>query len=353
MENLQNTSMSLARPDTQKLSAKLKWALAVGSSGLFILLLAMFNTPLANHGVLLAASLSLISVGVVLYANELYLKKSEGIKNDGVWFNALSSRGAIGWVVGVVLTMFYVVLYFYPHLLGLGAHGAKNTGLIALFDPLSHLLSGGDASQWFVYGTLYTLAILLFGFKFMLKYRGNRYQQLRTLSVMFFQFGFAFLIPELMAGLNSTSNLPYYDLKNMWPLNYYNFEQYRVDGFISAGNMGMAFLIFGIVSIFVISPFLTYKYGKRWYCSWVCGCGGLAETAGDPFRHLSSKTLASWKIERWLIHLVLVFVVLMTTAVVLTYLETDSSKYWLTKDVFLVLVGLLLTTVFTLSFFAA
>ena len=351
MENLQNTSMSLARPDTQKLSAKLKWALAVGSSGLFILLLAMFNTPLANHGVLLAASLSLISVGVVLYANELYLKKSEGIKNDGVWFNALSSRGAIGWVVGVVLTMFYVVLYFYPHLLGLGAHGAKNTGLIALFDPLSHLLSGGDASQWFVYGTLYTLAILLFGFKFMLKYRGNRDQQLRTLSVMFFQFGFAFLIPELMAGLNSTSNLPYYDLKNMWPLNYYNFEQYRVDGFISAGNMGMAFLIFGIVSIFVISPFLTYKYGKRWYCSWVCGCGGLAETAGDPFRHLSSKTLASWKIERWLIHLVLVFVVLMTTAVVLTYLETDSSKYWLTKDVFLVLVGLLLTTVFTLTMF--
>jgi polyferredoxin len=26
---------------------------------------------------------------------------------------------------------------------------------------------------------------------------------------------------------------------------------------------------------------------KRWYCSWVCGCGGLAETAGDSYRHLS------------------------------------------------------------------
>jgi polyferredoxin len=48
-------------------------------------------------------------------------------------------------------------------------------------------------------------------------------------------------------------------------------------------------LLFGVVSIFVISPFLTYKYGKRWYCSWVCGCGGLAETAGDSFRQLSSK----------------------------------------------------------------
>jgi hypothetical protein len=46
---------------------------------------------------------------------------------------------------------------------------------------------------------------------------------------------------------------------------------------------------------------------KRWYCSWVCGCGGLAETAGDPFRHLSDSTQKSWKIERWMIHSVLVF----------------------------------------------
>jgi hypothetical protein len=29
----------------------------------------------------------------------------------------------------------------------------------------------------------------------------------------------------------------------------------------------------------------------------------LAETAGDSYRHLSSKTDTSWKIERWMIHL--------------------------------------------------
>jgi hypothetical protein len=28
----------------------------------------------------------------------------------------------------------------------------------------------------------------------------------------------------------------------------------------------------------------------------------LAETAGDSYRHLSSKTDTSWKIERWMIH---------------------------------------------------
>jgi polyferredoxin len=348
MNHKTNYSMSLASPEANDLSTKQKIALALGVIGLFILVLALFNTHFPNKGLFLILSLSLISVGIILFANDAYLTKLEGIKNDGVWFKSLSSRGILGWLTGIILTSFYIVLYFYPDLLGLGIDGASNTGLISLFDPLSKLLSGNPASQWFVYGTLYTIAIIVFGYKFMLKYRHNRYQQLRTLSVMFFQLGFAFLIPEFMARLNSdTFVLPYYDLKNMWPLNYYNFEQYRIDEFINAGNIGIALLIFGVLSIFVISPFLTYKYGKRWYCSWVCGCGGLAETAGDSFRHLSSKKLSAWKTERWLIHTVLVFVVLMTTAVVYTYLGYDPNKYWLTKDLFLALVGGFLTLVFT------
>ncbi len=350
MKNDEAPSMSLARPDQAPVSLKLKLALGFGTLGLFILVLALFNVQLPNQVGLLVASLSLISIGIIIYANELYLSKQAGINNNGVWFKSIASRGILGWITGIVLTSFYVVLYFYPKLLGLGTAGEANTGLIALFDPLSVLLNGNAASQWFVYGTLYTLAILLFGYKFLLKYRGNKYQQLRTFSVMFFQLGFAFLIPEFMARLNSdTFKLPYYDLKNMWPLNYYHFDQYRVDDFINAGNIGMALLAFGIISIFVISPILTYKYGKRWYCSWVCGCGGLAETAGDSFRQLSSKTLTSWKIERWLIHVVLVFVVLMTTAVIASYLGNDANHYWLTKSLFLLLVGVFLTLVFALT----
>ena len=111
----------------------------------------------------------------------------------------------------------------------------------------------------------------------------------------------------------------------------------------------MGLLIFGVLSIFVITPILTYKYGKRWYCSWVCGCGGLAETAGDSFRQLSSKKLSAWKLERWLIHAVMVFVVLMTTAVIYTYLGYDPNKYWMTKGLFLILVGAFLTLVFALT----
>ena len=339
--------MSLAKPEANDLSSKQKIAVFIGVVGLFILTLALLNINFPNKTLFLTLSLGCIAAGTVIFANDMYLTKLEGIKNDGVWFKSISSRGILGWITGIVLTLFYIVLYFYPNLLGLGQNGESNTGLIALFDPLSELLSGRPASQWFVYGTLYTVAILVFGYKFLLKYRHNKYQQLRTASVMFFQLAFAFLIPEFMYRLNS--DLPYYDLKSIWPLNYYNFERYRINQFIEAGDIGLALLIFGVVSIFIITPILTYKYGKRWYCSWVCGCGGLAETVGDPFRQLSDKRQVAWKIERWVIHSVLVFVILMTTAVIYSYLGKDSSKYWLTRDVFLGLVTGFLTLIFALT----
>lgn len=338
--------MSLARPDALKIKLNQKIAVVIGIIGLFIMTLALFNINFTNQGLLLTISISLIALGIVIYSRQAYLTKQEGIKNDGTWFKSVSSRGLWGWIVGLILTGFYIVLYFFPEYLGLGTDGAANTALIKLFDPLSQLLSGRDASQWFVYGTLYTLAILAFGYKFLLKYRHNRYQQLRTLSVMFFQLAFAFLIPEFMYVMNN--DLPYYDLKSIWPLNYYLFDEWSVKGFLSAGHIGLGLLLFGIISIFLITPLLTYKFGKRWYCSWVCGCGGLAETAGDSFRQLSSKKLHAWRIERWLIHLVLVFSVVMTTAVVYTYLGYDSNNFWLTRGVFITLVIGFLSLVFTI-----
>ncbi len=336
--------MSLARPDALDITTKQKVALGIGIVGLFILALALFNTDFANQGLFLTLALGFIVSGTAIYSRSAYLNKLEGIKNDGQWFKSISSRGFWGWAAGIILTTFYIILYFYPQYLGLGKDGAENTGLISLFDPLSQLLAGRNASQWFVYGTLYTIAILAFGYKFILKYRHNRYQKIRTVSVMFFQLGFAFLIPEFMYVMNN--DLPYYDLKSIWPLNYYIFDEWSVKGFLSNGNIGLALILFGILSIFVITPILTYKYGKRWYCSWVCGCGGLAETAGDPFRHLSSKKLSAWKLERWLIHLVLVFSVVMTTAMVYTYLGYDSNDFWLTRGVFITLVIVFLTMIF-------
>ena len=336
-------NMSLAGQPPKALTKGQRLATLTGFAGFAILLLAAFGVNFPNKGLWLSLSLLAMFFGISWFTVLSYRHKSKGIKNDGVWFKSISNMGFWGWITGIAITAFYIILYFFPQYLGLNGEGA-NKGVIALFDPLSLALSGNPASQWFVYGTLYTLAILAFGIKFLWKYRHNRYEVLRTISVMFFQTAFAFIIPEIMARLNGS--LPYYDLKNIWPLNYYNFERYRINGFISSGDIGLALLIFGVLSVFVISPILTYRYGKRWYCSWVCGCGGLAETAGDAFRQLSDKTVTAWKIERWVVHSVVVFVTLMTTAVVYSYLGNDTSKYWLTKSTFLFGVAGLLTLVF-------
>jgi len=346
-------NMALTGEPPKSLNTTQKIGVLIGMSGLLILLLASFNINLLNQSLWLTLSLVSLTVGIIVFSKGAYDKKLEGIKNDGVWFKSMSSRGILAWIAGIALTGFYIVLYFFAELLGLGQGvDGTNTGLVGLFDPLSRALSGNPASQWFVYGTLYTIAIIAFGIKFMMKYKHNRYEQLRTVSVMFFQTAFAFVIPELMARLNSdTFSLPYNDLKNMWPLNYYAFDQWRVDQFINAQNIGLFFLILAVLMVFVISPWLTYKYGKRWYCSWVCGCGGLAETAGDSFRQLSDKGIKAWKFERWMINAVLVFAVVMTVAVISTFLGYDATKYWFTKNVFLLSVGVFLTVLFAGIFY--
>lgn len=350
MANQTDHSLSLAAHSGTEHSARQKLAVALGLVGLFIMALALFNVQFPHKGIWLATALAAIVGGTILFANDMYLGKPKGVHWDGVWFRSMSSRGLSAWALGILLTLFYVVIYWFPQYLGYNEKGS--TGLVSLFDPLSYVLNGGPASQWFLYGTLYTIAILAFGYKFILKYRHNKYQIVRTCSVMFFQLGFAFLIPEILAKLNPKA--PYFgkDLKNMWPLNYDFFSDWNLKGMLGSGSFGMFFLLFGLALVFIISPILTYFYGKRWYCSWVCGCGGLAETAGDSFRHLSTKTEKAWKFERISIHTVLVFAFVMTVAIVYSFLGNNPDQSFLTQQTFTYgIVAFIIILVGTLYFF--
>ncbi len=338
--NLMDTSLSLANPGA-RLDNVQKLGLSLASIGVLILLVTIFGINFPNPGLFAGISIALMTLGGVIYTHRTYGGKPEGIKNNGVWQDSLSNRGTWGWIIGIILTGFYCLLYWWPQYLGLGSDGAANTGMVAMFDPLSQFLKKQNASQWFVYGTLYTVAIFVMGYKYIYKYRHNRYQIIRTLSVMFFQLGFAFLIPEILMRLNH----PYNDFKNMWPLNYYFFDGWSIDGMINGGSMGMFMLSWGFIMMFVLSPFLTYKYGKRWYCSWVCGCGGLAETAGDPYRHLSDKSLKAWQVERWMIHAVLALVTLVTMAVIFSYVNDNQGKILITPLILLGIIGLLIASV--------
>jgi polyferredoxin len=242
-----------------------------------------------------------------------------------VFTSSLTNAGLWGWALGIVLTGFYVALYWFPETLGFVKNG-NNTGIVALFDPLKRLLTGHNSdSQWFVYGTLYTVAILSMGIKFMLKYRHNRYQLIRTSVVMVSQLFLAYLIPEILEGLTTGQAYFAKDIKNIWPLNYYFFNDWHLNAMTDGGALGRIFLVVGIALFLIVTPVITYFAGKRWYCSWVCGCGGLAETAGDPFRQLSSKKVSAWKIERWMIHTVLVLVFIMTGATLYGYFSNSST----------------------------
>lgn len=241
--------------------------------------------------------------------------------------------GWLGIVGGTYLILFYVLLYWAPEHI---------TPWMRMSDPLSHSLNGGPASQWFVYGMLYTVIVLVMGVRMIAKYRHNRYQIIRTFSVMFFQTAIAFLLPEVLVRLNQ----PYYDFKNIWPLDYDFFFDYSLNELISSGALGIFMLVWGIALIIVGVPIFTYFYGKRWYCSWVCGCGGLAETMGDPYRQLSDKSLRAWKFERWIIHGVLVLAVVMTAGVLYTYFSGNYQILFINSDSLRTWYGFLIGSAF-------
>lgn len=342
-------SLSISNPHPPFVDGWQKLFAAIAGVGLLILFLAFTGVEYGNRGMWLAVALTSLAVGISGYGIRSHRKQEAGIQNNGAWFSTLTNRGMWGWVVGVIFTTFYVLLYWFPSVLGM--HEGGNTGLIGLFDPLSQWIKGKPASQWFMYGCFYTIAILFFGVKFLWKYRHTRHQQIRTASVMFFQLIFAFTIPEVLERLNQ----PSMDLKNIWPLNYYFFFDWNLDRLLEGGTLGVFMLGWGIALILLISPILAWFYGKRWYCSWVCGCGGLAETAGDPFRHLSDNSLKAWRIERWMVHGVLVFAVVMTAFVLYTYFTGHATLLGLNsysvREVYGFLIGGIFSGVIGVGFY--
>jgi len=287
--------------ENPKLDFIKKIGLGIFLLGVFSLLASLTGTAMQMPRLFLFLSFGLSIIGAVIYSIPVIWESPAGIKNNKIFFNNFTSRGIIAWIAGIIITAFYIFLYWFPSTI---------ENWIRLVDPLSYFLRGEKADRWFLYGTFYTLAVLFMGLKMIIKYRHSRYHIIRTFSVMFFQLGFAYLIPALLIMFNK----PEHYFTYFWPLKYQYLFPSSVHYLTSnSGALGYFMVFWGAAMTFIAVPLLSYFFGKRWYCSWVCGCGGLAETAGDPFRHLSDKSLKAWKIERWSIHSVLVFVVVTTT----------------------------------------
>ena len=202
------------RPDSRVRMSKLGPA-AVLVALLPTILYLFAGQDLSGGWVALALTLGLPSVVAMVWFY-LSLRGTEpGIKHDDTWFASGQNRGWSAWLWALGFTGFYVVLYFYGELQGVGMPPVLERP-IRLLDPLAELTQGQPSSHWFLYGVLYTLAILVFGVRMLMRYRHSRYQQVRTVSVMFFQFGFAWFLPNLLVYFKQ----PYMEFNGVWPLKY-------------------------------------------------------------------------------------------------------------------------------------
>ena len=307
MSEMIRESHSIVPPDP-KLDKFERVSLLIMGVSIAVMFTGMFYEydGIAKQSIFWSSLLGIIGGGL-FYGIHKHLKHKPGIQNHHLTHNSVTSRGAWGWLLGVIITVLYTLHYFFSENL---------TALTRLFDPLSELVRGGPAVEWFMYGTLYTVAVVVMGVKAIVKYRHSRYQIIRTCSIIFSQLILAWLIPHFMVSLKQPEFYPNY----FWPLEYKSLMPGKASElWTDFGTLGKFVLGWGIIMFLVATPILTYFYGKRWYCSWVCGCGGLANTAGDSWRQLSDKSSKAWKVERIMIYSVLVFVVVMTGLVWASY----------------------------------
>jgi thioredoxin reductase/polyferredoxin len=176
-----------------------------------------------------------------------------------------------------------------------------------------------DRPWAFWYTVLYTGLMTVFGFQALKRWgldRRDRFQILRFSSLIAFQWFFFFIIPEYLFQLavkhqwvgEVLANDPQfaeqawrsYGLVYAWPLFFYTFFY----------DPHMVWVVWGVLLTFVVIPVLVIFAGKR-YCSWICGCGGLAETFGDRWRHLAPKGKRSIRWE-WMNMAILLFAVAAT-----------------------------------------
>ncbi|GIX42643.1 MAG: hypothetical protein KatS3mg129_2376 [Leptospiraceae bacterium] len=301
----------------------------IGISIFFInIILKYFEFDISCY---LTFSLSLMLIlpffGSVILFSERYLKQPAGIDNNNIYSNTLTGRGIGAYILTILLTLIYILIYFGDkiELAGYNINLILTKYVYNQLNPLSNLLQNHNADNWFFYSTFYTYAILLYGIRMIMKYRHNNYQIIRTISVMFFQLGFAYIIPNILKLFKQ----PGFYFSYFWPLKPEYLYPYTWMQFSNQSKLAILFLIISVFISFVAVPVLTYFFGKRWYCSWVCGCGGLANTAGDFFRQHSSKTLLSWKIERILVYSILALITFITIALWINSLTSGKifGKY--------------------------
>jgi thioredoxin reductase/ferredoxin len=238
-----------------------------------------------------------------------------GIKMQGDW----------DWTRRIWVTAFAAFTYLFYVLKGgtefSEAHGmqvAKKAfwplgpdHIAGMVPDLLHVDLGFRAIDGAFWGTaMYSLLILVFGIRAYRKYP-QATQKKRYLSLITFQALFLFGIPELVAPavihtfgeggwawnlFGGDRAWKFYGLSVPWPLNIWALID--APSWTATGNKGtvVGWLLASASVSFIAVPLFVRYHGER-FCSWMCGCGGLAETLGDFWRHLAPRGTTSYKAE--------------------------------------------------------
>lgn len=183
-----------------------------------------------------------------------------------------------------------------------------------------------NPSLW--YSAVYTVVMVVFGLQAMKRWsRGwtDTYQIARFSSLILFQV-FSFVLIECLFAIYLPGDTWWraYAVTNPFPLLFDSF--YNLSG-VSPGELKGIISILAALVTFVVIPIAVRYHGKR-FCSWICGCGGLAETLGDRWRHLSPKGERS---RRWefMGTLVLFWAVVSAVVILVVYGgNTANSGLW-------------------------
>jgi thioredoxin reductase/ferredoxin len=188
-----------------------------------------------------------------------------------------------------------------------------------------------ESTTWFqqgyLYSLLYTMVMLVFGWRALMRWRGvakrPRYQTYRYLTLLAFQLVF-FLVANVVAvqALSVQNSWRAWGLYQPWPLFFNTFHWWQSS---DPRVVELLFIGGGLIGTFVAIPLLAWKNGKR-FCTWVCGCGGLAETLGDRWRHLSPKGTRSraWEFQSF----VVLGAATLATVVTVGAYQTRADNIW-------------------------
>ena len=252
-----------------------------------------------------------------------------GIRLEGAWHFKK-------WVFAVLVFAFVFCIYSYkkyPSKLPFSLIPAET--FFTYFAPfgagMDAIFHYRDTTFWYAFA--YTLLMIIFGIKAYKRWGtayNDRYQKIRFASLILSQVFIFFLIPEFLFKFiihigNSYQYWHAYSLLQPWPLLFY---------FIF-DHPHLFYLIWAGVMTLVLIPVLSIWHGKR-FCTWICGCGGLAETVGDRWRHLAPKGRKSiawefmtWVILGWAILALILFFALPSVGIHLVKSYSSVIDFWL------------------------